>query len=189
MPPCTIRSLDKLHSLMQAEAGRKQTNNVKINDQHNRGKWNVKEWQTHCGTTKWAEGSVPPKILHWPQKDWPAALEVMLAIAPPTRQFFSLPLPPAHFVTHLSPTFSTIRSHSVSPATSRQVELPKVLRDANWVNGFKDATYNIKLQLAFDYQDTALHFDNTGCDTWMKLLAGGVLVATWSLADAKRFDH
>ena len=120
VPPCTIRSLDKLHNLMQAEAGRKQTNNVKINDQHNRGKWNVKEWQTHCGTTKWAEGSVPPKILHWPQKDWPAALEVTLAIAPPTRKSPSSHLLPAHFVTLLTyPTFPTTRPRSASPVQPR----------------------------------------------------------------------
>ena len=51
---------------------------------------------------------------------------------------------------------------------------------------YAGATFEIKLQLVYDMQDTGQHFDNTGCDTWMKILSGKVLVACWSFADARR---
>ena len=73
-----------------------------------------------------------------------------------------------------------------SPLASK-VTLPEWLLDANWLSDLPGDTFKIKLQLVFDYQETGSHFDNTGADTWMKLLAGKVLVATWSFADAKLF--
>ena len=64
--------------------------------------------------------------------------------------------------------------------------LPEWLEGANWVgSGYAGATFETKLQLVYDMQDTGQHFDNTGCDTWMKLLSGKVLVACWSFADAR----
>ena len=67
------------------------------------------------------------------------------------------------------------------------LRLPEWLEGANWVgSGYAGATFETKLQLVYDMQDTGQHFDNTGCDTWMKLLSGKVLVACWSFADARR---
>ena len=67
------------------------------------------------------------------------------------------------------------------------LSLPEWLENANWVGSdYAGATFEIKLQLVYDMQDTGQHFDNTGCDTWMKILSGKVLVACWSFADARR---
>ena len=69
------------------------------------------------------------------------------------------------------------------------LSLPEWLENANWVGSdYAGATFEIKLQLVYDMQDTGQHFDNTGCDTWMKILSGKVLVACWSFADARRHD-
>ena len=65
---------------------------------------------------------------------------------------------------------------------------PEWLRQDNWVEvettgrrGF----FETMLQLVHAKDQTGSHFDNNACDTWMKLLAGQVLVATWSFEDAK----
>mmetsp|Transcript_20273 Transcript_20273/g.42830 ORF Transcript_20273/g.42830 Transcript_20273/m.42830 type:complete len:876 (-) Transcript_20273:488-3115(-) len=68
------------------------------------------------------------------------------------------------------------------------VTAPSWLTEANWLSSLadKDSTFKIKLQLAHAHTDTAPHRDNGGCDTWMRVLAGKVLVACWSHADALR---
>ena len=48
-------------------------------------------------------------------------------------------------------------------------------------------TFESKFQFVFGAQDTPGHKDNNGTDTHMKLLAGKVLVATWSLEDARQY--
>ena len=42
------------------------------------------------------------------------------------------------------------------------------------------------LQFVLAQQDTGLHCDNGGSDTWMRLIAGKVLNACWSLEDGLR---
>ena len=68
------------------------------------------------------------------------------------------------------------------------VTFPKWLNDANWLRDYPGGkTFEVKLQLVLDNQETSQHYDNTGCDTWMKLLAGKVLVATWSFQEAREY--
>lgn len=63
---------------------------------------------------------------------------------------------------------------------------PAWLEEANWLSAYtaEGKTFLTKLQLVWDQQHTPRHYDNTGCDTWMKVLVGIVLVATWSFDDA-----
>ena len=66
--------------------------------------------------------------------------------------------------------------------------LPSLLA-TNWLDtSGKDKTYKPKLQLVHAHQWTEYHFDNGGTDTWMKVLAGQVLVACWSMDYGKRFE-
>jgi hypothetical protein len=61
---------------------------------------------------------------------------------------------------------------------------PTWLVEANWLGEKLDgATFETKLQLVHAHQSTPYHRDNGGADTWMKLLAGKVVVACWSQAD------
>ena len=66
---------------------------------------------------------------------------------------------------------------------------PEWLRQDNWVEvettGWR-GFFETMLQLVHAKGQTGSHFDNNACDTWMKLLAGQVLVATWSFEDAKK---
>ena len=68
------------------------------------------------------------------------------------------------------------------------VTLPRWLVDANWVASYPGDSYDVMLQLVHSFQSTGSHFDNNGVDTWMKVLAGKVLVATWSLAEAEEYE-
>ena len=76
-------------------------------------------------------------------------------------------------------------------AVHKLVEYPEWLQQNNWVRGFddnrRDRTFDVMLQLVHAHDETGAHFDNNACDTWMKLLAGKVLVATWSLEDARQY--
>ena len=72
-------------------------------------------------------------------------------------------------------------------AISPLVEYPEWLQRNNWVDKFDDKTFDVMLQLVHSHAETGAHFDNNACDTWMKLLAGKVLVATWSLKDALQY--
>ena len=73
-------------------------------------------------------------------------------------------------------------------AIKHLVGYPAWLTGNNWVHRFdegrSDKTFDVMLQLVHSHDETGAHFDNNACDTWMKLLAGKVLVATWSLDDA-----
>ena len=76
-------------------------------------------------------------------------------------------------------------------AVHELVVYPDWLQRNNWVRGFddnrRDKTFDVMLQLVHSHDETGAHFDNNACDTWMKLLAGKVLVATWSLDDAREY--
>ena len=75
----------------------------------------------------------------------------------------------------------------VSDSPLRELKLPEFIDDTNWCRAApgKSSTFSTKLQLVHDNHHTGWHFDNGGCDTWMKLLQGKVFVATCSLNDAK----
>lgn len=71
-----------------------------------------------------------------------------------------------------------------SPRIHELLHLPTWLVEANWLGEKLDgATFETKLQLVHAHQATPYHRDNGGADTWMKLLAGKVVVACWSQAD------
>ena len=67
--------------------------------------------------------------------------------------------------------------------TERLVHPPPAVQRANWVGGERGAY----IQMVHARQDTTLHRDNNGTDTWMRLLFGKVLVACWSQADGEKF--
>jgi hypothetical protein len=67
--------------------------------------------------------------------------------------------------------------------TERLVHPPPAVQRANWVGGERGAY----IQMVHARQDTTLHRDNNGTDTWMRLLYGKVLVACWSQADGEKF--
>ena len=67
--------------------------------------------------------------------------------------------------------------------TERLVHPPSAVQCANWVGGERGAY----IQMVHARQDTTLHRDNNGTDTWMRLLYGKVLVACWSQADGAKF--
>ena len=75
----------------------------------------------------------------------------------------------------------------VSESPLKELKLPDFIDDINWCKGAprQHNTFSTKLQLVHDNHQTGWHFDNEGCDTWMKLLQGKVFVATCSFADAK----
>ena len=74
------------------------------------------------------------------------------------------------------------------------VRVPRWLEQANWLTHFgnrhragnDDKTFRLKFQCVHSHQDTYLHRDNNGVDTHIKLLAGVVLVATWSQHDGDK---
>ena len=64
-------------------------------------------------------------------------------------------------------------------ALSKMVKVPAFFQECNYVGDKRGAF----IQMVHSQQHTHYHRDNNGTDTWMKLLAGEVLVACWSQED------
>ena len=71
------------------------------------------------------------------------------------------------------------KANSKFSALKDLVTVPKFFRECNYVGDKRGAF----IQMVHSQQHTHYHRDNNGTDTWMKLLAGEVLVACWSQED------